>query len=646
MICIPGNRMTLVSLFILVFLFYTRILYGQDEELNEREEIKDEFVIFYGDSLSSEDSIQFTIDKDSYESTESFFDTLKKKAKQSTLSQKLYDLLIVNDKKKIGQNKSIDDYSTPFDQYSGKPINRIRIRQLDVFGKSITDTSMKTDQWYEEAGNWIHMPTHQSIIKDNLLFSSGDTLDPSLLRDNGRVLRDLQYLKDARLIVQPSGSRGDSVDVIVVTQDVWAKGFDVNLGSISSGEMQVFDNNFLGFGHKIQTNVQFDYFENSNPGIEAYYNLSNIRGSFINTRLYYLDAFKTRRYGLQFSREFYSYRTRLAGGGKMYRTSTTRNIVQEDTTLNQVDMDYINHDFWMGYAFPLNWGEDFFRNRNRLVFSARYKNDRFFEGPLITRRYNYQFHNNQMVLGKVSLSRENYYKSSLIYDFGRTEDIPVGDLVSYTFGWEMDEFFRRFYSGVNYRHGKFIDNFGYLSTELGAGGFLYQNRIEQGAVHFRTNYISKLFHTENMKLRQFFGLDYSVGYNRFPEETLRLDKSRDIRGFPNYSELYGNKKLVFRSETVGFTNIYYYGFRLAFYGFCDFGFLGPSREFILQNPIQSGFGIGMRLRNENFVFNTFQIRLGYYPSLTHDNSFLVNVSGEKSLKPVRYTPKPPQVIDF
>ena len=645
MIYFTGNRAIAFIMITLLAFFLSGFVYGQGEEQSQGGEGIDEYVIFYSDSIFTKDSVTFKVDRDSYKSSESFFDTLKNKAKKSYLTGKLYDFLVVNDDNRGEQNKIVDSYTTPFEQYRGKPIRQVYIRQLDVFGSSVDDTLQGTEQWYKEVGNWIHMPTHQSIIRENLLFSAGDTLDPSLLRDNGRILRDLQYIKDARLVVRPVGKDGDSVDILVITQDLWAKGFDVNLQNINSGEIQLFDNNFLGFGHKIQTNIQFDYFENSNPGIEAYYSLNNIQGSFINGRLYFLDAFETHRYGLEFSRNFYSYKTRWAGGGKVYKTNTSRNIIQQDTAFHQVDLDYINHDFWMGYAIPLKFGDDFFRNRNRLILSARYRNDRFFDGPLITERYNYQFHDNQMLLGKVSYSRENYYKSSLIYGFGSTEDIPVGDLVSYTFGWEMDEFFRRFYTGVNYRHGEFIDNFGYLSTELGAGGFLYQNRVEQGAVHFRTNYISKLFHTENMKLRQFFGLDYSVGFNRFPEETLRLDKLKDIRGFPK-TDIYGNKKLVFKSETVGFTNIYYYGFRLAFYGFCDVGFLGPSDNFIFQNPIQTGFGIGMRFRNENFVFNTFQIRLGYYPSLTHENSFLVNLSGEKSLKPMRYTPEPPQVIDF
>jgi hypothetical protein len=119
----------------------------------------------------------------------------------------------------------------------------------------------------------------------------------------------------------------------------------------------------------------------------------------------------------------------------------------------------------------------------------------------------------------------------------------------------------------------------------------------------------------------------------------------DIRGFP-VSNLNGNKKLVLKSETVGFTNIYYYGFRFAFYGFCDVGFLGPQERFILDNTAQTGFGIGFRFKNENFVFNTFQIRLGYYPSLNPENSFIVNLSGERALDPIRYTPDPPHVIKF
>ena len=42
-----------------------------------------------------------------------------------------------------------------------------------------------------------------------------------------------------------------------------------------------------------------------------------------------------------------------------------------------------------------------------------------------------------------------YYKANLIYDFGRTEDIPTGLMLSLTTGYEKSEF----------------DNYGYIAGE-------------------------------------------------------------------------------------------------------------------------------------------------------------------------------------
>ena len=639
------NAMVKCCLLFWIFISANTQSYGQPSDLGMVKEHDGELIIIYSDSALTGDSVIFRLNRASYESSLSFFDTLRYKADQSFITKKLFDFLVVGDRNHVKSGRQLEEYVAPFEKFAGRPIRNIYIRQLNVFGGIMDDSSAMNAQWYKELGNWLHIPTHESIIRENLLFSGGDTVDPGLLRDNGRILRNLEFLKDAGFVFQPVGKNGDSVDVVVLTQDVWAKGFDVNMESINAGEIQLFDDNLLGLGHKLQTNIVFDYFKNSNPGIETFYDLNNFQGTFIDSRFYFMNAFQTRRYGLRLNRDFYSYQTRWAGGAEVFKTKTRRNIVQEDTVFNQVKLDFINHDFWLGFAFPLKGGDDFFRNRSRFILSARYRNDRFFEGPLITRRYNYQFHDNRMFLGKLSFSRENFYQSSLIYGFGRTEDIPVGNMAAYTFGWEMDEFFQRFYSGVNVRHGAYFENLGYLSVGLGAGGFVFDNKLEQGVLHFQTHYISKLFYPRHLKLRQFLKIDYSRGFNRFPDESLRLDKNLDIRGFP-VSNLNGNKKLVLKSETVGFTNIYYYGFRFAFYGFCDIGFLGPQERFVLDNTAQTGFGIGFRFKNENFVFNTFQIRLGYYPSLNPENSFIVNLSGERALDPIRYTPGPPHVIKF
>jgi len=612
----------------------------------EHEQSAEDYNLYYSDSLLIGDSIVFQVDRKSFQDTREFYDSLRQKAQRSRLTRILYDFVVSGqEQESLSGQGQVDEHSNPYQAYGGQPVRNIYIRQLDVFDVPLEDSARGGTNWYKDVGSWIHVPTHESIIRENLLFEPGDTLDPGLLRDNGRVLRGLQHIKDARFIVQPVGGADDSVDVVVLTQDLWSKGFDVNMESINSGGIELFDNNFMGLGHKFQTNFIFDYFKRSNPGIETFYKLNNIRGSFIDGRLYYMNAFETNRYGFEVSRDFYSYKTRIVGGASVFRTNTRRSIVQPDTIFRQTRLNYINHDFWAGYAFFLPSANGFFQDRNRLVLSSRYRNDRYYDHPAVTERYNYRFHDNQLWLGQISFSRENFYKSALVYGFGRTEDIPVGDLVSYTFGWEEDQFFSRFYSGIDIRHGEFIRNFGYLSAGVQAGGFFYEQNIEQGVLKFQSQYISKLFSWQDLKLRQFLRLDYAMGYNRFPEESLSFDRSRDIRGFLE-DGLYGNEKLVLKAETVGFTDIYYYGFRLALYGFCDIGFLGSEHKSIFDNPMKSGFGLGVRLRNENFVFNTFQIRLGFYPSLSAGDQFLFNLSGEKSLSPTRYTPPAPQVIDF
>jgi len=645
-IMMPKSAYSTIIAFLFIFFLGSLPLIAQQEKYgHESSGEGDHRVFIYSDSTMAGDSIRFSIPRESFQDSEVFYDSLKHKAKRNYITGLLYDFLMEDGSSHALSNAgTIDEYATPYESYRGRPIRKIRIRQMNVFENLLQDTSAES-QWYEDVGNWIHVPTHRSIIRENLLFSKGDRLDPSLLKDNGRIIRNLQYIKDARFIVNPAHESGDSVDVIVLTQDLWAKGFDVNLESINSGEIQLFDNNFFGMGHKFQANLIFDYFKPSNPGIETFYKVNNIQGTFIQGHLYYLNAFETNRYGFEIERDFYSYKTRMAGGVSVFRTHTRKNIVQEDTTFNQTRLNFINHDVWYGYAFRLNSSSDFYKDRNRLVISARFRDDRYFKHPEVTERYNYRFHDNQLYMGKISFSRENFYKSALIYGFGRTEDIPVGDLVSYTLGWEKDQFFRRFYSGLHLKHGQFIPNFGYLSAGLDAGGFFYEDRIEQGAIRLESQYISKLFNVKGLKIRQFFNLDYTRGINRFPEENLGFDRYTDIRGFLN-GGLYGDQKLVLKSETVGFTDIYYYGFRLALYGFLDVGFLGPEDQFILNNQMKSGFGLGVRLRNENFVFNTFQIRLGFYPTLTNGRQLLFNLSGDKTLSPDGYIPDPPQVVKF
>jgi hypothetical protein len=58
-------------------------------------------------------------------------------------------------------------------------------------------------------------------------------------------------------------------------------------------------------------------------------------------------------------------------------------------------------------------------------------------------------------------------------------------------------------------------------------------------------------------------------------------------------------------------------------------------------------GFGIRVRNDNLVFNTLQIRIGFYPNPPQYSKLnFITVSGEKLLRPENFDPGPPTVIPY
>jgi len=602
---------------------------------------------FIRDSLRNKDTVKFSIDQDALFKSKRFYDSIRRFASKNYFTKKLHGFLFRKPSSFniFDNNKQIEQGGNPFSEYEGKIIRKIGFEQLPVFGTSVDDTTYSSEDWYEEIANWLHIPTNQKILESNLLVEPGEKVDPTLLSDNERIFRNLQSVKDSRIFVLPAENSEDTVDLLIITQDYWSKGFSVNLKNIYATDVELYDNNFIGFGHRFSSKFVFDFFKSNYPGYEGSYRVKNIGKTFINSEFFYENVFDEGQFGMRLNRGFYSYKTRWVGGLEVKRQREIKDFSYGDSLYENQIFDKELLDVWLGYALPISANNERFSKGTRFITAFRFMNNNYIVNPTIPNRYYYSYADYNFYLGSFSWSREKFYKTSLIYNFGKTEDIPMGDLLNLTYGIQESEFFTRGYTGINYRHGRYYKNFGYLKNSYGLGSFIYHNKFEQGVFNFKSNYISKLFSFSGMHIRQFFKLNYVWSINRFPHERVRFDKREDIRGF-NENLYFGNKKLVFSSETVGFTNFFYYGFRFVFYGFWDVGFIGPEHRFILENPMHNGFGLGIRIRNENLVFKTFQIRLGYYPTLPAGENVLFELSGEKSYKPRRYSPGAPSVIGY
>ncbi len=89
--------------------------------------------------------------------------------------------------------------------------------------------------------NKTHFNTNENIIRKNLLFSEGDTISPLILSDNERILRQLPYIDDARIIVVPVSD--DEADIVVYTKDVYSLGGSFTYNGLKKGNVSVFDKN-------------------------------------------------------------------------------------------------------------------------------------------------------------------------------------------------------------------------------------------------------------------------------------------------------------------------------------------------------------------------------------------------------------------
>jgi hypothetical protein len=615
--------------------------YGQEKTGNEQDTIShipvNQLKIRYLESLTDSVSAIPSIPVPVYisKTNETFYyHSLRERASRYRLTKKLYDIVVVNHDtttKSSSEGRSEAVYS----EYSGRLIRRIEFKRLNVFGSDIDRPDYYSPSEWERFFNKVHINTSENIIGKNLLFSAGDTVSPIQLSDNERILRELPFIDDARITLMPVSK--DEVDIIVVTKDVYSIGGDYSYKGTRKGEFSVFDNNIFGIGHELGVYVPWNSDTVDSPGIGIHYLADNIGKSFINMNVYYANGLGHKTYGLDLSRRFFSTNTKYAGGisiRQMFRN------VDLDTLIVPAPLKYIFQDYWLARSFLIDQSSS-----SRLILAGRYTNNNVFDRPYILPDSYHSYQRYMFFLSSLTFSVQKYYKANLIYGYGRTEDIPYGGLIRVTMGREINEFKVRNYAGSEIAFGK-SGRFGYVYSSAGLASYINNNHTEQGIVALRVKYFSNLVHTGRYMIRNFINADYTRGFDRNYDEYLKYFNDNGFTGFRNDSTR-GAQRITINLESVLFSPANFYDFRFAFFAFADFSSLAGPNEVFSHGSMLSDIGIGIRIRNNNLVFNTFQIRIGYFPdppSYSRINNILV--SGEQLLRPNNFESGPPSVIPY
>lgn len=591
--------------------------------------------------------VKYKVKKYNYGNADALIDTIRSNQKSDKFVYKALQLLL--------KNESTGTYGyyyqrgeTPFIPYQQKVIKKIKYVRLEPFGPTIYDTTKTATSWLAKTGNNLQFKTNERVIRNNMLFDSGDKVDPELFSDNERILRTLPYIVDAKILVDKVSENSDSVVVTVITKDVWSEAFGLSTTDFTSGQLDIWNNNILGFGKEARHSIFWDDQEKQTLGYEGQFKVKNLYGSFTELHLDYLNRFGTKSYFGKAERKFFSSNIRTAGGLEIGKTKSHGDIRIGDTLLTNKFYDVNYFDFWLGRSFPIPTKNLLLKQKSNIVFSMRFINNDFKERPKETDDlFFHRFHKRTTYLGSIAFSKQSFRRSSLIYSYGRIEDVPYGALVNLTGGLEVNEFYTRPYLGLHASHSKSLPMGGYIYSGANFGGFLRNQKIEQGVLGINALYFSRLLNHGANKSRIFVKTSFSRGINRFDDELISINNKEGIVGLRS-DHLYGNQKILLNLESVTFSPYYIYGFRVAFYLFSDLGWIcSTSQRPAYEGKFYTGHGFGFRFRNERLAFNTIQLRLAWYPKVPMDsNPSYIQFSGENRLRIENFFAKAPEIIKF
>ena len=129
------------------------------------------------------------------------------------------------------------------------------IGEIEVVGHEVFEAGGTAPYRF---ANRLHVRTRERIVRNDLLFESGDPVDYELIEQTERNLRGLPFLRDARLETTEVDSDGDGatdrLDVRVTTWDRWTLSPRVDFQQVEDRtlwELGVSEKNLLGFGKAV-----------------------------------------------------------------------------------------------------------------------------------------------------------------------------------------------------------------------------------------------------------------------------------------------------------------------------------------------------------------------------------------------------------
>lgn len=477
------------------------------------------------------------------------------------------------------------------------------------------------DSLLYRVANRLHVTTRPAVIERQLLFRRGDPYDPRVLQESARLLRSLNFLYD--VWIEPIRYRGNRVDVLVRTRDVWTLGLGAGFersGGTNSVKFNLDESNILGSGRFVDLKYTDDLDRSS----------SRIRfvdpalfGTRAELRLWYADNSDGHRRIFDLERPFFSLDSRWAGSTNLISDRRIERIYHQGEVTERYHHENTFAELVSGFSKGYRDGR-----ARRWLFGYTYDQDQFwpegtfpdeilpdsprpypFPDPADPRPHDPDKNGGDSPAVAAPANRQlsyfwigyeevedRYFQTHNMDRIQRTEDFNLGLELRARLGWSSptwggDESQAVFTADVrsgfapNERSTIFVS--GYASGRWGAGG--HENVRAGGAVR----YFLRTFGRHHLLAAVYA----DAGWNLDPENQLLLGGDSGLRGYPTRFQD-GDRRLLISLEHRFYTN--WELFDLIHVGAAVF--LDAGRAWYDDGPRQDddlgllkNFGVGLRL---------------------------------------------------
>jgi outer membrane protein assembly factor BamA len=455
----------------------------------------------------------------------------------------------------------------------------VRIGKIVLLKENVFDTSNPKENrfLYRLANRW-HIVTHDSVIRQQLLFREGDRFSKRLMQESARLLRSKDFLYTAE--VEPLHYEDGVVDLAIRTRDLWTlmPAFSVSRsGGENKTRVSLSESNLLGRGGKLGVSYVDDVDRESTS---FSYSDENLGHSWLSLAAGIADRSDGQSANLKLIRPFYALDARWTAGFEFLDDDREERLYElgEEVAEYSHSMDYVSVVGGWSAGLQDGWVR---RWTAGFVYDSQQYGE-VAEPELLPvspedRRLVYPF------IGLEIL--EDYYATTANRDqIARTEDFYLGRRLAATLGYASETFGSDRDSVVYTLEGS--RGFGDINKKAAIVFAEASGRIDDGSTANSVYELGFRYYNQITAKRLFFmTLDGRIGHDLDLDNPIELGGDNGLRGYPLRYQA-GDASLLLTVEQRYFTD--WYPFRLVRVGGAVFADVGRTWG---DNPV-GGHSLG------------------------------------------------------